>query len=98
MGKRIVIEDSRITKDIYDKLVDKVIGDTGKLYDITQREVIDVLLPLKISNKTIARIVNDLVPDLKATPNSIAQMINNKKNSKQDKLLDELLLELDKEE
>lgn len=93
--RRKVIKDNLITQDIYGKLIGKLFIELQDK-DVTQSNIIDVLLPLNISNQTIARVVNDLIPNTKATGGSIASMIRFKKNkNKDDTLLNELVSKLE---
>lgn len=91
--RRQVIEDRLITDDILGKIIDKVYASVDNPYDIGQQEIITVLLPLKLSNATIARVINTMIPDSKATQGSVASLIRFM-NKKAD-MLDELLLKLD---
>lgn len=93
--RRKVIKDNLITQDIYDKLIGKIFIELQDK-DVTQSNIIDVLIPLNISNQTIARVVNDLIPTAKATGGSIASMIRFKKTKNNDDiLLNELMNELE---
>lgn len=92
--RRKVINDSLITQEIYDKLINKIFIELQDK-EVTQSNIIDVLLPLNICNQTIARVVNDLIPTAKATGGSIASMIRYKMKPKKNDLLDELMNELE---
>lgn len=93
--RRKVIKDNMITQDIYDKLIGKLFIELQDK-DVTQSNIIDVLIPLNISNQTIARIVNDVIPNAKATGGSIASMIRFKKTkNNDDTLLNELVSKLE---
>lgn len=82
--RRKVIKDCDVTPTLFDLLVNKVFQNLENPYDYSQKEIINILYPLKISNKTISRIVNYLIPSAKATQGSIASMIKfiNKTRSK----------------
>lgn len=93
--RRKVIKDNMITQDIYDKLIGKLFIELQDK-DVTQSNIIDVLIPLNVSNQTIARVVNDLIPNAKATGGSIASMIRFKKTkNNDDTLLNELVSKLE---
>lgn len=98
--RRKVIEDKLITPYIFDMIVAKVYASVDNIYNIEQKEVIKILLPMNLSNATIAKVVNFIVPNLKATSGSIASMIrfmNNAKHSEQQQLVDMLQRDLEKE-
>lgn len=94
--KRKVINDKDISPSLYEKLKLKCLS-LG--FELKQKDIIEVLYPLNISNITIARIINELVPSAKATQGSVASMIRflkQFKSSKQladelDKMLDDML-------
>lgn len=92
MIAREVIDDRKITDDVYEQLF----GYTCfKLQDkkITQKDIVKLLLPKKISNRTIARIINDIIPEAKATKGSVASIITYlKKKTKKDKSITDMLL------
>ena len=96
--KRKVIEDKLITPQVFSAIVTKVYSEVENIYQIKQREVINILLPLHLGNKTIARVINEVIPNAKATQGSVASMIrfmnNNKQNSEQQQLINMLLEEL----
>ena len=92
---REVIDDRNITDEVYEQLF----GYTCyKLQDraITQKDIVKLLLPKKISNRTIARIINDVIPEAHATKGSVASIINSMRRSTKKKrditsrLLDEI--------
>ena len=94
--KTKVIRDSMITDEIFDKLIGKVYVELADK-DITQMNIYNVLHPLKISNTTIAKVINILIPDARATSNSIQSLLTSKKKQRSNPMIDELLSELDKE-
>lgn len=106
-SRRKVIKDSDITPELFDLLVTKAYEGLTNPYEGSQEEIINILYPLNVCNKTIARVVNYLIPSAKATQGSIASMIrflNSKHNSTKAKrktlsqqLADELFRELAKE-
>lgn len=94
--KTKVIRDSMITDEIFDKLIGKVYVELADK-DITQINIYNVLHPLKISNTTIAKVINILIPEARATANSIQSLLTSKKKQRSNPMIDELLSELDKE-
>lgn len=93
--RRRVIDDSLITTDIIGKIITKVYASVENPYNIGQQDIVKVLIPLKLSNTTIARVINEMIPNSKATSGSIASLIrfmNNKKD-----MLTELLKELEED-
>lgn len=94
--KTKVIRDSMITDEIFDKLIGKVYIELANK-EVTQMNIYNVLHPLKISNTTIAKVINLLIPNASATANSIQSLLTSKKKQRSNPMLDELLSELDKE-
>ena len=90
--KRKIILDRDITPSIFEKLKKKCVQDAKEL---NQESIIDILYPLGISNITLAKVVNDLIPTAKATQGSIASMIrfikNKDSSKKMAKELEQLL-------
>lgn len=89
LNRRKVIQDRYVTDDIFQRLLYMV---CTKLQDkeITQHAIIQAALPCKLSNGTIARIINELIPSAKATRGSVAsqiRLINKPKNNPVDELL-----------
>lgn len=82
--KRKVIMDRDISPSLYNKLKLKCL-ESG--CELKQKDVIEILYPLNISNITIARIINELVPNAKATQGSVASMIRFIKDFKSSKQL-----------
>lgn len=94
--KRKIIMDKDITPTLFEKLKTKCVQNCKEL---TQKEIINFLYDLGISNITMARIINDLIENSNATQGSVASMIRflkQFKSSKQladelDKMLDDML-------
>lgn len=97
--KRKVIADNLITPHIFDLLLTKVYSEVENIDAINQRDIINVLMPLHIGNKTIARVVNTLIPNAKATQGSIAAYIRSMKkyDKGQNELVNALMKELEEE-
>lgn len=95
LERRKTIKDEMITDTIFDKLLYTV---CNKLLDseITQRKIINTSLELNLSNQTIARLINELIPTAKATKGSVASQLRAIKKSKsKDELLEALIMELE---
>lgn len=88
--RRRTIPDSSITEEIYFKLLSKIMSQD---IELTQKNITETLVPLKISNNTIARVINDLIPGAKATAGSVAIILNNKR--KKSNMIDELMRQLE---
>lgn len=95
--RRKTIADDEITKDILDKIM-------GKMFDkfireeveLTQQNIIKTLLPLKLSNNMIAKVIKEFIPESNPSAGSVAIQIRNikkKKNTTQ-QLLDLIEKEL----
>lgn len=72
--KRKIINDKDISPSLYEKLKKKCINNIAHR-PIKQRDIIEVLYDLNISNVTMARLINDLVEGARATQGSVASMI-----------------------
>ena len=95
--RRKTIADSEITKEVLDVIMGKMFEKfTKEEIELTQHNIIKTLLPLKLSNKMIAKIINELIPDSNPSAGSVAiqiRNINKKKNTTQ-QLLDLMEKEL----
>ena len=82
--RRKTIKDKYVTTELFIKLVNKC----STLYP-TRKEIVSKLIDIGISNNIIAQVINAVIPDAKATSNSVASIVNNirKENSKVDELL-----------
>lgn len=76
--KRKIINDRDISPSLFEKLKNKCVKECKEL---KQKDIIEVLYKLNLSNVTIAKIVNDLVEGANATQGSIASMIRFLKTS-----------------
>lgn len=92
--RRKTISDNLITDNVYQNLLGYTFF---KLQDmeVTQINIIKTLLPKNISNATIARIINDIILEAKATKGSVASQIRSM--NKQSTEVDELLADIEKE-
>lgn len=92
--RRKTISDNLITDNVYENLLGYTFF---KLQDqeVTQINIIKTLLPKNISNTTIARVINDIILEAKATKGSVASQIRSM--NKQSTEVDELLADIEKE-
>ena len=95
--RRKTISDDEITKDILDIIMGKMFEKfTKEEIELSQQNIIKTLLPLKLSNKMIAKVIKELIPDSNPSAGSVAiqiRNINKKKNTTQ-QLLDLIEKEL----
>ena len=95
--RRKTISDDEITKEILDKIMNKMFEKfTREELELTQQNIIKTLLPLKLSNNMIAKIIKEFIPDSNPSAGSVAiqiRNINKKKNITQ-QLLDLIEKEL----
>ena len=91
--RRKTISDRNVTDEILDRIIMHIYSVLEDVNDIHQKDLVEILLPLNLSNKTIAKICNMLVPNAKATTGSIASLIRYIKGyTKEDnELINELL-------
>lgn len=96
MTRRQTIPDDMITEETLGKIIEKFLIERDDIQDIAQKDVVEFSLPLKLSNKTIARLINALVDGANATAGSVNQLIRfkNKQNDKNQKMLSELMAKL----
>ena len=95
--RRKTISDDEITKEILDKIMNKMFEKfTREELELTQQNIIKTLLPLKLSNNMIAKIIKEFIPDSNPSAGSVAIQIRNinKKRSTTQQLLDLIEKEL----
>ena len=82
--RRETIADSEITKEVLDVIMGKMFEKfTKEEIELSQQNIIKTLLPLKLSNKMIAKVIKELIPDSNPSAGSVAiqiRNINKKKN------------------
>ena len=85
--RRKTIKDKYITTEVFIKLVNKC-----STLRPTRKEIVSKLMDIGISNNIMAQVINAVIPDAKATSNSVASIVNNirKENSKVDELLKDI--------
>ena len=95
--RRKTIADNEVTKEILDKIIDKMFDKfTREEIELTQQNIIKTLLPLKLSNNMIAKVIKEFIPDSNPSAGSVSiqiRNINKKKNTTQ-QLLDLIEKEL----
>ena len=95
--RRKTIADSEITKEVLDVIIGKMFEKfTKEEIELSQQNIIKTLLPLKLSNKMIAKVIKELIPNSNPSAGSVAiqiRNINKKKNTTQ-QLLDLIEREL----
>ena len=76
--RRKTIADSEITKEVLDVIMGKMFEKfTKEEIELTQQNIIKTLLPLKLSNKMIAKVIKELIPDSNPSAGSVAIQIRN---------------------
>lgn len=81
--RRKTISDDEITKEILDKIMDKMFEKfTREELELTQQNIIKTLLPLKLSNNMIAKVIKEFIPDSNPSAGSVAIQIRNIKKKK----------------
>lgn len=95
--RRKTIADDEVTKEILDKIMGKIFDKfVREEIELTQQNIIKTLLPLKLSNNMIAKIIKEFIPSSNPSAGSVAiqiRNINKKKNTTQ-QLLDLIEREL----
>lgn len=95
--RRKTISDDEITKEILDKIMSKMFEKfTREELELTQQNIIKTLLPLKLSNNMIAKVIKEFIPESNPSAGSVAIQIRNinKKRSTTQELLDLIEKEL----
>ena len=95
--RRKTISDDEITKEILDIIMGKMFEKfTKEEIELTQQNIIQTLLPLKLSNKMIAKVIKELIPDSNPSAGSVAIQIRNinRKRNTTKQLLDLIEKEL----
>ena len=88
--RRKTISDDEITKEILDKIMSKMFEKfTREELELTQQNIIKTLLPLKLSNNMIAKVIKEFIPESNPSAGSVAIQIRsiNKKRSTTQELL-----------
>lgn len=82
--RRKTVKDKYITTEVFIKLVNRC----STLHP-TRKEIVSKLMDIGISNNIMAQVINAVIPDAKATSNSVAAIVNSirKENQKVDELL-----------
>lgn len=88
-SRRQTISDNLITPEIQEKIAVKLYEQVEDVYNISQIELVNLMLNMKLANETMAKIVNKMIPDAHATKGSIASLIKHIRNGND--LLNELL-------
>lgn len=96
-SKRRVIPDKQITPRLFDLLLAKVYYSSPNPEDISQADIINILYEKNISNETMAKVINYMIPTAKATQGSVASMIRFLRMKEKNTLAEELTQELEKE-
>lgn len=85
--RRRTIKDKYITAEVFIKLVNKCLT-----LHPTRKEIVSKLMDIGVSNNIMAQVINAVIPDAKATSNSVASIVNTirKENKKVDELLKDI--------
>lgn len=85
--RRKTVKDKYITTEVFIKLVNKC----STLHP-TRKEIVSKLMDIGISNNIMAQVINAIIPNAKATGNSVAAIVNSirKENQKVDELLQDI--------
>lgn len=85
--RRKTIKDKYITTEVFIKLVNKC-----STLRPTRKEIVSKLMDIGISNNIMAQVINAVIPNAKATSNSVAAIVNTirKENKKVDELLQDI--------
>lgn len=87
--RRKTIKDKYITTEVFIKLVNKC-----STLHASRKEIVSKLMDIGISNNIMAQVINAVIPEAKATSNSVAAIVNTIR--KENKKVDELLQDIEK--
>lgn len=96
-SRRKTFNDWEISKETYELILSKVFDKfTKDELELSQQNIIKILLPLKLSNNMIAKVIKDILPDTNPTAGSVASQIRimNRKGNQEKQLLDLIEKEL----
>lgn len=88
--RRKTFNDYEISKKTYELILSKVFDKfTKEELELSQQNIIKVLLPLRLSNNMIAKVIKDILPDSNPTAGSVASQIRimNRKGNQEQELL-----------
>ena len=91
--RRKTINDELIDEELYFKILSNIVSSIGDK-EPKQKDIIRLGTELNLSNNMIAKIINDLIPEAKATGGSVASALRVKR--KQLDLIKELELKISK--
>lgn len=85
--RRKTVKDKYITTEVFIELVNKC----STLHP-TRKGIVSKLMDIGISNNIMAQVINAVIPNAKATSNSVAAIVNTirKENKKVDELLQDI--------
>lgn len=85
--RRKTVKDKYITTEVFIRLVNKC-----QTLHPTRKEIVSKLMDIGISNNIMAQVINAVIPNAKATGNSVAAIVNSirKENKKVDELLQDI--------
>lgn len=86
--RRKTLSDTQITDELISKIANKVMQEVHADGNITQGLMIDCMLPMNLSNATMARVINYILDIDSSTAGSVASIIRSRKGSS------EMLIEL----
>lgn len=89
--RRKTFNDQEISKKAYEIILSKVFEKfTREEIELSQQNIIKILLPLRLSNNMIAKVIKDILPDANPTAGSVASQIRimNRKGNQEQELLD----------
>lgn len=88
--RRKTFNDYEISKETYNLILSKVFDKfTKEELELSQQNIIKTLLPLKLSNNMIAKVIKDILPDTNPTAGSVASQIRimNRKGNQEQELI-----------
>lgn len=93
--KRQTVSDEFVTDEMVTTIVNMVYGKLDNVFDVSKKDVIKILMKTKLSNATMARVVNQIFPSAQCTKGSVASMIKHIRT--QESIIDNLLSEVEKD-
>lgn len=87
MNRRtVVMRDKKIDDFLLERFALKIYSELKDINDFTQADIVNAGLKLKLGNKTIARLINNMIEGSKATENSVGVIVARIKREREEYL------------
>lgn len=73
--RKTILRDKRVDDELLMRFAFKIYSDLKDINHFTQMDIVKSGLKLKLGNKTIARLINNMIAGSKATENSVGVIV-----------------------